>query len=43
MMKLNIWMFRNIWEIKYPLSDGSDYLVIATTRPETMLGDTELY
>ncbi|MDO5717135.1 MAG: valine--tRNA ligase [Tissierellia bacterium] len=28
-----------IWEIKYPLEDGSGYLTIATTRPETMLGD----
>jgi valyl-tRNA synthetase len=29
-----------IWEIRYPLSDGSGALVVATTRPETMLGDT---
>src|SRR5690606_2118990 len=29
-----------IWEIRYPLADGSDSLVVATTRPETMLGDT---
>ncbi|TDT69124.1 valyl-tRNA synthetase [Hypnocyclicus thermotrophus] len=29
-----------IWEIKYPIKDSEDYLVIATTRPETMLGDT---
>ncbi len=28
-----------IWEIRYPLTDGSDSLVVATTRPETMLGD----
>jgi valyl-tRNA synthetase len=28
-----------IWEIRYPLEDGSGSLVIATTRPETMLGD----
>ena len=28
-----------IWEIKYPLEDGSGELVVATTRPETMLGD----
>ena len=28
-----------IWEIKYPLADGSGALVVATTRPETMLGD----
>jgi valyl-tRNA synthetase len=29
-----------IWEIAYPLADGSASLVVATTRPETMLGDT---
>ena len=28
-----------IWEIKYPLEDRSGGLVVATTRPETMLGD----
>ncbi len=28
------------WHIKYPLTDGSGFLEIATTRPETMLGDT---
>jgi len=28
-----------IWEIRYPLVDGSGGLVVATTRPETMLGD----
>jgi valyl-tRNA synthetase len=28
-----------IWEIRYPLTDGSGSLVVATTRPETMLGD----
>jgi len=30
----------NIWYIRYPLEDGSGYIVVATTRPETMLGDT---
>ena len=30
----------HFWHIKYPLSDNSGYLVIATTRPETLLGDT---
>ncbi len=30
----------NLWYIKYPLEDGSGYIVVATTRPETMLGDT---
>ncbi len=29
-----------LWEIRYPLSDGSGSIIIATTRPETMLGDT---
>ncbi len=29
-----------IYKIKYPLSDGSGHLTVATTRPETMLGDT---
>jgi valyl-tRNA synthetase len=29
-----------IWEISYPLEDGSGYLTVATTRPETLLGDT---
>ena len=28
-----------IWELRYPLADGSGSLVVATTRPETMLGD----
>ena len=30
----------HLWNFKYPLSDGSGHLVVATTRPETMLGDT---
>ena len=29
-----------LWYIKYPLADGSGHMVVATTRPETMLGDT---
>jgi valyl-tRNA synthetase len=29
-----------LWYIRYPLSDGSGEIVVATTRPETMLGDT---
>ncbi len=29
-----------LWYIKYPLSDGSGSVTVATTRPETMLGDT---
>ncbi|HLA75057.1 MAG TPA: valine--tRNA ligase [Gammaproteobacteria bacterium] len=28
-----------LWHIRYPLADGSGFLVVATTRPETMLGD----
>ncbi|MDF2591792.1 MAG: valyl-tRNA synthetase [Clostridia bacterium] len=30
----------NFWHIKYPVKDSQEYLEIATTRPETMLGDT---
>lgn len=30
----------NLWHFRYPLSDNSGYLEVATTRPETMLGDT---
>ena len=29
----------HLWHLRYPLVDGSGYLVVATTRPETMLGD----
>jgi valyl-tRNA synthetase len=29
-----------LWQIRYPLADGSGSVVVATTRPETMLGDT---
>ncbi|MEW5677747.1 valine--tRNA ligase [Comamonas kerstersii] len=29
----------SLWHIAYPLTDGSGQLVVATTRPETMLGD----
>ncbi|MEZ5728610.1 MAG: class I tRNA ligase family protein [Burkholderiaceae bacterium] len=32
----------SLWEIRYPLTDGSGHLTVATTRPETMLGDTAL-
>ena len=32
----------HFWHIRYPLTDGSGYLEVATTRPETMLGDTAL-
>ncbi|MGI6175731.1 MAG: valine--tRNA ligase [Christensenellales bacterium] len=30
----------HLWHIRYPLEEGDEYLVVATTRPETMLGDT---
>ncbi len=30
----------HLWNFRYPLADGSGHLVVATTRPETMLGDT---
>ena len=29
----------SLWHIRYPLSDGSGQLIVATTRPETLLGD----
>src|SRR5580765_3940797 len=31
-----------LWEIAYPLAEGEGRLVVATTRPETMLGDTAI-
>ena len=30
----------HLWHMRYPLSDGSGHVTVATTRPETMLGDT---
>jgi valyl-tRNA synthetase len=30
----------SLWHLRYPLADGGGHLVVATTRPETMLGDT---
>ena len=30
----------HMWHMRYPLADGSGSLIVATTRPETMLGDT---
>ena len=32
----------SLWHINYPLENKSDFLTVATTRPETMLGDTAL-
>jgi valyl-tRNA synthetase len=29
----------NLWHIKYPIEDSDEFIVVATTRPETMLGD----
>jgi valyl-tRNA synthetase len=29
-----------LWHLRYPMADGSGFLTVATTRPETMLGDT---
>ena len=30
----------HLWHLRYPLTDGSGHLIVATTRPETMLGDS---
>lgn len=30
----------HLWHIKYPIKNSDEYIVVATTRPETMLGDT---
>jgi valyl-tRNA synthetase len=30
----------HLWHLSYPLEDGSGHMIVATTRPETMLGDT---
>jgi len=30
----------HFWHIKYPVKDSDEYIIVATTRPETMLGDT---
>jgi valyl-tRNA synthetase len=30
----------HLWHLRYPLADSEEFLVVATTRPETMLGDT---
>ena len=32
----------HFWHIRYPIKDSSEYVIIATTRPETMLGDTAI-
>jgi len=30
----------HLWHIRYPVVGSSEFIVVATTRPETMLGDT---
>ncbi len=30
----------SLWYVRYPLADGSGYITVATTRPETIVGDT---
>ena len=30
----------HLWHIRYPIKDSDEYIIVATTRPETMLGDT---
>ncbi|MBI3562536.1 MAG: valine--tRNA ligase [Gammaproteobacteria bacterium] len=30
----------HLWHLRYPLTDGSGHLIVATTRPETLLGDS---
>ncbi|MFV2057694.1 MAG: valine--tRNA ligase, partial [Thiohalomonadales bacterium] len=32
----------HLWHMRYPLADGDGYVVVATTRPETLLGDTAI-
>ena len=32
----------HLWHIRYPLAESDDYLVVATTRPETLLGDAAI-
>ncbi|MFI5253331.1 MAG: valine--tRNA ligase [Bacteroidota bacterium] len=32
----------NLWYFKYPIKDSNEFVVVATTRPETMLGDTAI-
>jgi valyl-tRNA synthetase len=36
----NIEMKGHLWHIKYPIEDSEQFITVATTRPETMLGDT---
>ena len=36
----NIELKGHLWHIKYPIEDSDQFIIVATTRPETMLGDT---
>jgi len=36
----NIEIKGTLWHIKYPIEDSDQFIIVATTRPETMLGDT---
>jgi valyl-tRNA synthetase len=36
----NITLDSHLWYIRYPIVESSDYVVVATTRPETLLGDS---
>ncbi len=36
----NIEIDGKMWHLRYPIENSDDYIVVATTRPETMLGDT---
>ena len=36
----NIEIKGHLWHIKYPIEDSDQFITVATTRPETMLGDT---
>lgn len=33
------WKDGNLWHLKYPVKDSDEYIIIATSRPETMLAD----
>jgi valyl-tRNA synthetase len=36
----NVTIQSHLWHLRYPLADSNDHLVVATTRPETLLGDS---
>lgn len=39
---INVEKQGNLWHIRYPLTDSNDYLIVATTRPETLFGDAAI-